>query len=65
MTKYRGFNKLDGVTIGYVDTTAVNEVALFTSDDKSYFLIKVEVIQGIPILSCKKYKNIENSNSKY
>jgi hypothetical protein len=55
----RGFKGLKGTTIGTVIADAVNQVTLIAKDGRSYFVIDVEVVNGIPILKCKKHKVIK------
>lgn len=53
----RGFNALKGRVITTVNSKCVNEIAIYTGDDH-YFVIEANVSkEGIPILTCKKYKD--------
>lgn len=53
----RGFKTLKGEKIGSVIADAVNQVTLVCG--ASYFVIETEVVDGIPVLKCKRHKTVK------
>lgn len=55
----RGFKTLKGTTVGTVIADAVNQVTILAKDGKAYFVIEAEVINGIPVMKCKRHKVVK------
>jgi hypothetical protein len=55
----RGFKTLKGTTVGTVIADAVNQVTILAKDGKSYFVIEAEVINGLPVMKCKRHKTLK------